>query len=405
MSGALSLRLTERLHRRARCAPTLVALALSGCVQATPRAADVSSAATQPSNATPVALKDAIGGSFLVGAALNPAQFTEADTRGAALVRRHFNTVTPENVLKWALVHPRLDAYDFAPADRYVDFGTRNGMFVVGHTLVWHSQVPRWVFEDANGRPVSRDTLLARMRDHIHTVVGRYRGRIRGWDVVNEALNEDGTLRNTPWRTIIGDDYIEYAFRFAHEADPAAELYYNDYSVENAPKRAGAVRIVRALQRAGVPITGVGLQGHNKLDWPTAAQQDSTIAAFAALGVKVMITELDVDVLPPVGNNRGADISFNAQLQDRLNPYRAELPDSVQQQLARRYAELFEVYLKHAKTVSRVTFWGVADGDSWLNDWPVRGRTSYPLLFDRNGAPKPAFDAIVRVARQHVASD
>lgn len=379
--------------------------AVAACGGASARPAGAPAAATTSVATAPVALKEVLETSFLVGAALNPGQFTGTDARGAALVRRHFSSITPENVLKWALVHPRLGEYDFAPADAYVDFGTSNGMFVVGHTLVWHSQVPRWVFEDASGRPVSRDTLLARMRDHIQTVVTRYRGRVGGWDVVNEALNEDGTLRDSPWRTIIGDDYIEQAFRFAHEADPAAELYYNDYSVENAPKRAGAVRIVRALQQAGIPITGVGLQGHNKLDWPTAAQQDSTIAAFAALGVKVMITELDIDVLPPVGNNRGADISFNAQLQDRLNPYRAGLPDSVQRRLAQRYAELFAVYLKHAKTVRRVTFWGVADGDSWLNDWPVRGRTSYPLLFDRNGAPKPAFDAIVRVARQHVASD
>lgn len=397
----------RRMQLTVHTSAAAVALSLvaAGCAHSTARSAEGAPVAVQSATRSDVALKDAIGGSFTVGAALNPRQFNELDAHGAALVRQHFNTVTPENVLKWALVHPRLGEYDFAPADAYVDFGTKNGMFVVGHTLVWHSQVPRWVFENASGKPVSRDTLLARMRDHIHTVVGRYRGRVRGWDVVNEALNEDGTLRDTPWRRIIGDDYIEQAFRFAHEADPKAELYYNDYSVENAPKRAGAVRIVQALQRAGIPITGVGLQGHNKLDWPSVAQEDSTIAAFAALGVKVMITELDVDVLPAVGNNRGADIAFNAELQDRLNPYRAGLPDSVQQQLAARYAELFAVYLKHARTVSRVTFWGVADGDSWLNDWPVRGRTSYPLLFDRNGNPKPAFDAIVRVARQHVASD
>ena len=294
-------RATVQLAVRAFAEPVLFIAIVAGCGGTAGRPAATPAAAMAPSASAPPALKDVLGRSFLVGAALNPGQFTGSDARGAALVRRHFNAVTPENVLKWALVHPRLGEYDFAPSDAYVDFGASNGMFVVGHTLVWHSQVPRWVFEDASGSRVSRDTLLARMREHIQTVVGRYRGRIRGWDVVNEALNEDGTLRDSPWRTIIGDDYIEQAFRFAHEADPAAELYYNDYSVENAPKRAGAVRIVRALQQAGIPITGVGLQGHNKLDWPTAAQQDSTIAAFAALGVKVMITELDIDVLPPSG--------------------------------------------------------------------------------------------------------
>jgi len=221
-------------------------------------------------------------------------------------------------------------------------------------------------------------------------VVGRFRGRIRGWDVVNEALNEDGTLRPTPWLTIIGADYLAQAFRFAHEADPDAELYYNDYALENAPKRRGALELVRRLRAEGVPLTGVGLQGHNRMDWPTPAQQDTTIAAFATLGVRVMITELDIDPLPRPGEASPTD----------LNPYRDALPDSVQRALAQRYAELFAVYLRHAHDISRVTFWGVADGDSWLNNRPVRGRTSYPLLFDRQRRPKPAFDAVIGVARR-----
>ncbi|MGQ0647209.1 MAG: endo-1,4-beta-xylanase [Gemmatimonadaceae bacterium] len=387
--------------RRNRMYALLALTAGAACAKArTPMATGAAVSATSVPS-----LKQAFASTFMIGAALNAEQFFERDISGASLAATHFNTITPENVLKWESVHPRPGEYDFAVPDRYVAFGEQHGMFVVGHTLVWHQQTPRWVFEDASGKPVSRDTLLARLRDHIHTVVGRYKGRIRGWDVVNEALNEDGTLRPSPWLTIIGDDYLVKAFELAREADPNAELYYNDYSIESAPKRNGAVALIRRLQSQGVKVTGMGLQGHNKLDWPTVAQQDSTIAAFAALGVKVMITELDVDVLPPVGNNRGADISFNAQLQDRLNPYRTALPDSVQQRLAARYAELFGVYLKHRQHISRVTFWGVADGDSWLNNWPVRGRTSYPLLFDRSGAPKPAFDAIVRLLRQRVVSE
>jgi endo-1,4-beta-xylanase len=344
-------------------------------------------------------LKDVFKGDFLIGAALNTDQFTERDSTAAALVKRHFNTTSPENILKWESVHPRLGAYDFALPDRYVEFGERNGMFVVGHTLVWHNQTPRWVFEDSTGHPVSRDTLLARMRDHIQTVVGRYRGRIKGWDVVNEALNEDGTLRQTPWMRIIGKEYIADAFRFAHEADPAAELYYNDYSVENAPKRAGAVALIKDLLAQGIPVKAIGLQGHDKLEWPTLAQEDSTIDAFAALGVKVSITELDVDVLPPVVRSPTADVTLRAQLQAQANPYAAGLPDSVQRKLAKRYADLFSVFMKHKASMERVTFWGVGDGDSWLNNWPVRGRTSYPLLFDREDKPKPAFDAVIRVGR------
>lgn len=359
---------------------TLTLVALAGCATAQP------------------ALKDAFKGSFLVGAALNQAQFTGADARGAALVKAQFNTITPENVLKWESVHPKPDGYDFAGADRYVTFGEANKMFIVGHTLVWHNQTPKWVFQDEAGNPVDREKLLARMRDHIHTVVGRYKGRVNGWDVVNEALNEDGTLRETPWMKIIGEDYLAKAFEFAHEADPKAELYYNDYSLENAPKRDGAVELVRKLQAKGIPVAGIGSQDHVKMDWPEPAQVEAMIEAFAKLGVKVMITELDIDVLPAATAHRGADITLNVELQTKLNPYTNGLPDSVQQALAKRYADLFAAYVKHRDVVSRVTFWGVTDGDSWLNTWPVRGRMSYPLLFDRNGQPKPAFEAVIGTA-------
>ena len=366
---------------------------LAACSTGTP-------ATATPAPAPAKTLKGAYAGSFMMGAAMNEPQFTEQDQRGASLVKAQFNTVTPENILKWENVHPRLGEYTFDAPDRFVAFGERNGMFIVGHTLVWHSQTPRWVFFDASGNRVSRDTLLARMRDHIHTVVGRYKGRIKGWDVVNEAVDEDGTLRKSLWHEIIGPDYIEKAFQWASEADPQAELYYNDYSVENAPKRNGTVALIKNLQSKGIRVTAVGLQGHNRLEWPTLAQQDSTIAAFAALGVKVAITELDIDVLPRATRAQTADVSVSAAPSAGLNPYTAGLPDSVQQALAKRYAGLFGVYMKHRGTVTRVTFWGVTDGDSWLNGWPVRGRTSHPLLFDRAGQPKPAFDAVIRAAEK-----
>ena len=349
--------------------------------------------------AAPATLKAAFQGAFLVGAALNAAQFSGQDTAGAALAAAQFNAISPENTLKWEAVHPRPGQYDFAAADRYVAFGERHGMFIVGHTLVWHNQVPRWVFEDTSGNPVGRDSLIARMRDHILTVVGRYRGRVGGWDVVNEALNDDGSLRRSPWLTIIGPEFVTLAFRFAHEADPGAQLYYNDYSLENAPRRQGAVDLIRKLQAAGVPVTGIGIQGHDGMDWPSAAQEDSAIAAFAALGVKVMITELDVDVLPRAVRQMGADIRLSAAARPELNPYPDSLPDAVQQALARRYAELFGVFYRHRGEVSRVTLWGVTDRDSWKNNWPVPGRTNYPLLFGRDGRPKPALTAVLAVAR------
>jgi endo-1,4-beta-xylanase len=344
-------------------------------------------------------LKDAFKKDFLVGAAINQNQFFERDARGVPIITSQFNSITPENVLKWESVHPEPNKYNFESPDRYVAFGEKHHMFIIGHTLVWHSQTPRWVFQDDKGNPVDRETLLGRMRDHIHTVVGRYKGRIKGWDVVNEALDEDGTLRQSPWMKIIGEDYLRKAFEFAREADPNAQLYYNDYSLENEAKRNGAIELIKRLKARGVPIFAVGLQGHDKMDWPTVEQQDATIIAFAKLGIKVNVTELDIDVLPSAAQNRGADITLNVELQAKLNPYANGLPDSVQEALAKRYADLFGVFVRHGDVIERVTFWGVTDGDSWLNGWPVRGRTSYPLLFDRNGQPKPAFDAVIRTAR------
>jgi endo-1,4-beta-xylanase len=350
----------------------------------------------------PITLKEAYQRAFVIGAAINSAQFTGQDARGAFLIKTQFSSITPENALKWANIHPRPDAYAFDLADKYVAFGEENHMLIVGHCLVWHNQIPRDVFRDEHGDLVKRRVLLKRMRDHIHAVVGRYKGRITSWDVVNEALNEDGTLRQSLWMKIIGEDYISKAFQYAHEADPRAQLTYNDYSLENEAKRKGAVALIRKLQAKGVPITSVGLQGHDSLTWPSVEQQEATILAFADLGLKVFISELDIDVLPPATAQGSGDITTEIQANAALNPYVNGLPDSVQQESARRYADLFEVFLKHPGLVSRVTLWGVTDADSWRNNWPVRGRTNYPLLFDRQGEPKPAFHAVILAARgQH----
>lgn len=340
-------------------------------------------------------LKDAFKDDFLVGAALNESQFEGKDLRAVAIVKTQFNTISPENVLKWESVNPDPGFFNFGPADAYVAFGERNHMFIVGHNLIWHQQTPGWVFRDDRGNPISRDGLIQRMREHIFAVAGRYKGRIGGWDVVNEALDEDGTLRKSNWEKIIGDDYLVKAYQFAREADPDAQLYYNDYSLENPGKRAGAIALIKKLQANGIPIYAVGLQGHYKMNWPGTNLLDETIKAFSALGVKVMITELDLDLLPAATQSQAAEVSMNVALQAKLNPYTNGLPDSVQQKLAQRYADLFSVFVKNHDVITRVTFWGVTDAQSWLNDWPVRGRTAYPLLFDRDYQPKPAFDAVV----------
>lgn len=361
-----------------------LSVALGGSVSAAPAA---------PS------LKDAYHDDFLIGVALNERQFTAPSPAEAAVILGQFNAISPENALKWGAIHPQPDRYNFGPADRYVAFGEKHGMFIVGHTLVWHHQTPRWVFED-HGQPVSREVLLQRMHDHIFAVVGRYKGRVKGWDVVNEALAEDGTLRPSPWRNIIGDDFIVKAFEFAHEADPAAELYYNEYGLENAPKRRGAIALIRRLRAAGVRVDGVGLQEHVNLRWPTAEALDATLRDFAAAGIRTMITELDVDVLPEHHFTSGnADVSRRTVADPALNPYKDGLPPDMQQKLADRYAQLFAIYLRYRANIERVTFWGVTDRSSWLNNWPVRGRTSYPLPFDRNARPKPCYDAILTAAQ------
>jgi endo-1,4-beta-xylanase len=348
-------------------------------------------------------LKDAFKNHFLIGAALNPGHFSETDAMGAMLVKRHFNSITPENHMKWALIHPRPDAgtagYSFENADKYVEFGEKHGMFIIGHCLVWHSQVPRWVFQDSEGKLLDRNALLERMREHIFTVVGRYRGRVHGWDVVNEALNEDGTLRKSQWLNIIGEDYIARAFEYAREADPEADLYYNDYNLEYEAKRKGAVGMVKKLKQQGIKVTAVGTQSHHKLNRPTVRQIEDTIKAFKELGVKVAVTELDVDVLPAVTRGPTADISVRAQANSESNPYATGLPDEMQKALAQRYADIFAVYLKYGDVIARVTFWGVTDRHSWLNNFPAFGRTNYPLLFDREGNPKPAFDAVIQEAK------
>jgi endo-1,4-beta-xylanase len=333
-----------------------------------------------------VALKDLMPKGIVIGVAINQRQFDGTDTAAVDLITKQFNQISPENALKFQPTQPAADRYTFEAADRYVQFGADRPMQVVWHNLVWHSQTGAWVFQGPDGKPADRDTLLARMRDHIRTVVGRYKGKIHGWDVVNEALDEDGSMRKSPWQVGIGYDYVAKAFEFAHEADPDAELYYNDFNLEKPAKRAGVIKLVKDLQARKVRIDGIGNQGHWRLDTPSIDDIDTALVELHATGVKVMYTELDINLLP--NTPRGADPAV-------ANPYANGLPAEIQQQLARRYADVFRVLLKHRDAVTRITFWGLSDADSWLN----RGRMNYPLLWDRERKPKAAFDAVVDVLK------
>jgi endo-1,4-beta-xylanase len=349
--------------------------------------------------AEPPSLKSLAPPGLRIGAAINRTQSGGNDPKAVAIVTRQFDTVTAENDLKWERIHPEPERFDFEPADRYVDFGTENGMFAVGHVLLWHQQTPAWVFAGEGGKKLDRDALLARLRSHIATVVGRYKGRIGGWDVVNEALEEDGTLRQTPWLEAIGEDYIAKAFEFAREADPEAELYYNDYNLWKPAKLDAAIRLVKALKARGLRVDGIGEQAHWGVDDPPLEAIDAALAALRASGTTPLITELDMDVLPRDPDQWGADLAKKAKIRAATNVYPDGLPAAAQEKLARRYADCFALFLKHG--VGRVTFWGVTDATTWLHDFPIPGRVNYPLLWDHAGREKPAFDAVVEVLRKN----
>ena len=338
---------------------------------------------------------------FLIGAALNSSQVNGENPKAAEIAARQFSSFTAENDMKWIRLHPEPDRYDFKNADAYVEFASRNKMELIGHTLVWHSQTPGWVFKGKGGGVAKRAELLARMKDHIDMVAGRYKGKVRGWDVVNEAISDGPEgLRDSPWRRIIGDDYIDQAFRFAKAADPQAELYYNDYALEDREKRARTMVMLKGLIKRGVPIDAVGMQCHLGLKSPEIAELDLAIHDFAALGLKVMITELDVDVLPSKGDIGIADISRVEESDPKLDPYTNGLPDDAQQQLTERYGGLFRLFLRHRKNITRVTFWGLDDGHTWLNNFPIRGRINHPLLINSALLPKPAFFAVLEVGKK-----
>ena len=343
------------------------------------------------------ALRDVFADDFLIGAALDTGQIMGLDQATPEFIARQFSAVTAENAMKWERIHPEEDRYVFEHADRLAAFAKSHSIHVAGHTLVWHKQTPDWVFRDASGGPASRELLLARMRSHIETVVGRYRGQVASWDVVNEALDAGGELRDNRWRRIIGDDYVEKAFEFAHAADPDAFLNYNDFDLYLPAKRDGAIRLLDGLRRKGIPVHGIGMQAHYRLDAPTNLQDvEDSIVAFSKAGFDVMITELDVSVLPnPTEAGGAVRVDGRFRHDARFDPYTDGLPASVGRQLGQRYVDLFSIFLAHRDAVSRVTFWGVNDAQSWKNDWPMRGRTDYPLLFDRENRPKPALFRLV----------
>ncbi|NDV81933.1 endo-1,4-beta-xylanase [Bacteroides sp. 51] len=354
---------------------------------------------TNPSSTNEDAtLKAALKDKFYIGAALNEAQITGRDTAGVRVLEQHFNSIVPENCMKCMYIHPEEGRYDFDQPDQFVALGERNNMFIIGHTLIWHSQIAPWFFTDEKGEDVSPEVLKARMKEHISTIVGRYKGRIKGWDVVNEAILDNGDWRASKFYEILGEEFIALAFQYAHEADPEAELYYNDYNEWHAGKRETIVKMVKNFKERGIRIDGIGMQGHVGMDYPSIEEYEESILAFSGAGVKVMITELDISALPMPDRNVGAEVSASFEYKKEMNPYENGLPTDKMQEWTNRMAHFFGLFLKHQDKVARVTLWGVADGDSWKNDFPMPGRTDYPLLFDRTHQPKPVVETIIEMA-------
>lgn len=342
-------------------------------------------------------LREAYKNDFLIGTALNAEQIEEKEPKAAALVPQQFNAVTPENIMKCVIIHPAWNKFDFTLADKIIDYGKKYGMPVFGHTLIWHSQLAPFVSKISD-----KDSFKLFFTNHLNTIASRYDGKVKGWDVVNEALEEDGSLRKSIFLQKLGEDYIVEAFRLTQKAAPNTELYYNDYNIEQPKKRAGAIALIKKIQAAGVRIDGVGIQGHWRAYGVPLKEIEESIIEYSKLGMKVMFTELDLGVLPNPWDSDAADVNMKAEYSAKMNPYVTGLPDSMQMKLTKSYEDLFKLFLKHKDKISRVTFWGVNDGQSWLNGWPIPGRTNYPLLFDRNFNAKPAFDAVIALKnKQH----
>ncbi len=353
-------------------------------------------------------LKEAYKDAFKMGVAVNDAIVSGRDRASQEIVVKQFNTITLENSMKAGLINPQPGVFNYGPADAYVEFGKKNNMFIIGHTLVWHNQTPAWFFQDENGKPKSKEAVAERLQEHIKTVAGRYAGKVQAWDVVNEVIDDDGSYRPTTWVKGIGsgDELVKLAFKYAAQYAPNTELYYNDFNAWRPSKRDGIVKMVKMLQKEGIKIDGIGIQGHWGLNYPKTEYIEAAIDAYAALGLKVMITELDVDVLPLtkegqiIGQGMSEKQFQNEEFKTFLDPYPNGLPDSMQKALADRYTQLFEIFYRKRDKIDRVTMWGIHDGMSWKNDYPIPNRTNYPLLWDRNKQPKPAFDAILKVPQK-----
>lgn len=346
------------------------------------------SACTSSSSTAPEkGIKDMRDWKFTIGAAVNTNQVDGTDSLGQQATLKNFNSIVAENCMKCEKIHPEENLYAWDDADAFVKFGTDNNLEIIGHCLIWHSQCAPWFLVDENGNDVDSLTLKQRMRDHITEIMTRYKGKIKGWDVVNEAILDDGSYRQSGFYRILGEEYIPYAFSIAQEVDPDAELYINDFSMAKPGKRDRYVKIINDLKERGIRIDGIGMQTHIGLDYPDFIEYEKSLNAYAGTGIKVMATELDMSVLPTITTN--ATVEQHVDYDPAMNPFPDGLPEEIQSRWNQRMGDLFDIFDRNADKIARVTVWGVSDGDSWRNGWPMPGRTDYPTLLDREYKVKP----------------
>lgn len=338
----------------------------------------------QPEKQPEKGLKDYYQAYFPMGVAVSP--YSLDDSATVKLILSQFSSLTAENAMKMGPIHPHQDTFRWEPADKIVAFAEQHGLKLRGHTLCWHSQAPDWMFVEGDSQRVSKDTLLARLENHIAAVAGRYSGKIYAWDVVNEAISDapDEFYRNSIWYEVCGEEYIAKAFEYARKYDPAAKLIYNDYNVFDSAKCEKIYQMVKSMREKGVPIDGVGLQGHWSVYGPSEDQLRRTLDRLSGLGVELQITELDISIYQKEGTRR----------EKRDTDIDVFTPELGQRQID-TYDMIFRVFRDYKDAITSVTFWNISDKHSWLDNFPVRGRKDYPLLFDQDHQPKKAYNAVV----------
>ena len=340
-------------------------------------------------------LKEAAASKFRIGVGVGVRVLENRED--AALIKKHFQILTPENCMKPQGIRPAEDRWKFDQTDQFADFARENNLEIVGHCLVWakDDRTDEWMTKDGDN-DVGREKLLSRIEDHVQTVVGRYADVASMWDVVNEAIGDskDGLLRDSVYSRNCGMDFIVTAFKAARAADPDALLIYNDYNGHKPAKRKKLIELLTKLKAAGAPVDAYGMQGHFELGDDSLEQLRETFDELRKLEIKVVVSELDIDVV-----KRGKWWADGNRYRDELkdfDPYKNGLPKDVEQAEIKQYVELFKLFKEYSDIIERVSFWNLHDGQSWLNYFPWK-RTNYPLLFDRNRKEKPAFDAVFEI--------